>query len=132
MRWAVVLVDVDYDYVCGVKCIATYQTEEAATKHIRLRKEFTQKNNLIRHNYIKGYVNKIDVPERISHADWMTFLSHYPVFKGRESFVSPSTFHEKLFHYLDMYLVVPPAGMPDYNPPEYYPNEELFPMEIAC
>lgn len=113
-NFIVVQVDQDYDYVEGVRYIASFPTEEAANAFKQEKEEEQNVKWRARFDYIEKWVDAIKLPENIDYKSWCKYLGEYHPFSAKPMKVSPQDFHKELKGYLRTYHSVTLEG---YDPP---------------
>jgi hypothetical protein len=125
MKYAVIRVDQDYDYVEGAECLAAFDTEyEASALITKIKAEQTAATRR-RLDYVEQFVDKIVLPEPPEYNGWLEFLKIYFGEAGR--YVYPKDFHMSLKRYLMEYS----PTIEGYDPPKREPVwHNLFVVEI--
>jgi len=111
MNFIVVQVDQDYDYVEGVRYIASFPTEDAADAFIQEKNEEQNAKWRARLDYIEQWVDAIEVPETDYHG-WVEYLKQYHPFGAM--YVFPKDFKKELKGFLRTHHS---ATIEGYNPP---------------
>lgn len=111
MNFIVVQVDQDYDYVEGVRHIASFPTEDAADAFKQEKEEEQNAKWRARLDYIEQWVDAIELPETDYHG-WVEYLKQYHPFGAR--YVFPKDFKKNLKGYLKTHHS---AIIDGYNPP---------------
>lgn len=84
-NFAVIHVDRDYDFIDGVECLFTSETEAESETFMEKKKEEIESTWIAREKYIEDFVDKIEIPENLSYQEWMKFLSKDFIFLTRDS-----------------------------------------------
>jgi len=117
MNYIVIQIDLDYDYCMGAGFVEGFEAEDEADAFIAEKRALQDAAWKARCDYIEGWVDAIEVPEKVCPDDWQKFLKKYG-YPGR---VSPSSFKNMFKNYLRQYGTTPEesdaVGLKDYKPP---------------
>ncbi len=124
MSYAVIQVQLSYDFIEGVDFIAKFDTEEQADA-FKDEKVSEQREQWVKKcNYINNWVEAIEVPQT-DYNEWREFCEKYHPFAQRH--IRPQEFKEAFKDYLKKYRYT----FEGYNPPEcHFKWNNLFVVEI--
>lgn len=122
--YAIIQVNMDYDYCEGVQFVKSFATEEEANVFIQAQKDRYVETWKAKMEYVDEYINNIKIPETTpgnmeQFHGWKKFVEIY--FPGWTT-VSPNNFKTSLRSFLkDRHRI---ENLPDYTPPivAYYPE----------
>lgn len=124
--FAVIDVDQSYDYVEGLRCLATFLTEQEANDHFQMLTDQANAANLAKMQYIEKFVDAIELPEGVDYLGWLEFLKQYHPFG--QSYTYPKNFKNELKSYLMHYTF----EFKGYDPPSIYRHwTNIFVIEIC-
>lgn len=125
MSFAVIELDQSYELVEGAKCIKGNLTEQEANDLVKKMKDQEAVSWKQREDYLKEFVNNIDIPENLGYQGWKEFIKQF--FGPNCRYVFPKDFQKELIGYLRTYHL----ELEGYDPPivPYWPVN-LFVVEI--
>lgn len=121
--FAVIEVDMVFDYVNGLGCIKTADSEEECQNFINDIREKVTNSWHARSEYIDNYVSSIEFHDINNHEDWLKFLSRFPGID--KIMVNKANFHTKLREYLNNGY-----KLDGFTPPSIMYNPNLHIVEI--
>lgn len=96
--FAIVKVELNYDFIEGVECIAFFQDQKEAENFLLDTKNKALKISFERNLYIEEYVKNFNYPKQVSYQEWSAFIKN--IF-GRECiYILPQDFEKTLRHNL--------------------------------
>lgn len=123
--FAVVNVNLNYDYIEGIECLASFDTEEEAK--LKIKQIIEERNSLIkkRIEYIDKFINDIKVPVDANYSEWIKFINNYKPFECKSKIENEFKLQLRMFlRYFDLWRE-------DYSPPAVrHDLDNLFIMEV--
>lgn len=131
--YAIIYTDVDYDYVAGVECVKTFQTEEEATKYKEDVKTEEFKKWKDFEDYIEGFIDGLQIPD-FPHTqqgvrDWDKYTKEVFISECVSSYIHPGNLKKYLVEYLTKGYKL---KLDNYNPPPRinFTNQNLWVVKI--
>ena len=124
MKFAVIQVEQDCDYVAGATCLSLFLNREQAEDYIQKLKERSRNFYNKRDEYFLDFINKIDIPEECVYDEFQEFLKKYRL---GNTYTTRDNFKKQLLRILQLGYTFEGFQIPELD---YVDVNNLFVDEI--